>query len=317
MLYDNILDTIGNTPIVRLNKLAPEGQNIYVKIESFNPMASVKDRLAFAIINDAEKRGVLKPGQTVVEATSGNTGIALAMVCAAKGYPFVATMVETFSIERRKLMKALGAKVILTPAAEKGTGMVKKAAELAEKHGWFLASQFENEANPAFHRNTTGPEILRDFAGKDLDFFVSGWGTGGTMTGAGQMLKLARPDLKVIVAEPENAAMLSGNPWSPHKVQGWTPDFVPAVLDQSVADEILTVSDDAAIQTAKRLATEEGIFCGISSGATLAAALEKAKTAPAGSTFVVMLPDTGERYFSTPLFADITEESDDEWLSQQ
>lgn len=271
MLYDNILATIGNTPIVRLNKLAPEGQNIYVKVESFNPMASVKDRLAFAIIDDAEKRGVLKPGQTVVEATSGNTGIALAMVCAAKGYPFVATMVETFSVERRKLMKALGAKVILTPAAEKGTGMVKKAAELAEKHGWFLASQFENEANPAYHRNTTGPEILRDFAGKDLDYFVSGWGTGGTMTGAGQMLKLARPDLKVIVAEPQNAAMLSGNPWSPHKVQGWTPDFVPAVLDKTVADEIVTVSDDDAIATAKALATQEGIFCGISSGATLAA----------------------------------------------
>ncbi|MDO6422354.1 cysteine synthase A [Saccharophagus degradans] len=317
MLYDNILATIGNTPIVRLNKLAPEGQNIYVKVESFNPMASVKDRLAFAIIDDAEKRGVLKPGQTVVEATSGNTGIALAMVCAAKGYPFVATMVETFSVERRKLMKALGAKVILTPAAEKGTGMVKKAAELAEKHGWFLASQFENEANPAYHRNTTGPEILRDFAGKDLDYFVSGWGTGGTMTGAGQMLKLARPDLKVIVAEPQNAAMLSGNPWSPHKVQGWTPDFVPAVLDKTVADEIVTVSDDDAIATAKALATQEGIFCGISSGATLAAAIAYAKQAPTGSTFVVMLPDTGERYLSTPLFADITEESDDEWLSQQ
>lgn len=317
MLYDSILDTIGNTPIVRLNKLAPEGQNIYVKVESFNPMASVKDRLAFAIIDDAEKRGALKPGQTVVEATSGNTGIALAMVCAAKGYPFVATMVETFSVERRKLMKALGAKVILTPAAEKGTGMVKKAAELAEKHGWFLASQFENQANPAYHRNTTGPEILRDFAGKNLDYFVSGWGTGGTMTGAGQMLKLARPELEVIVAEPENAAMLSGNPWSPHKVQGWTPDFIPAVLDKSVADEILTVSDESAIKTAKMLATEEGIFCGISAGATLAAALDKAQSAPQGSTFVVMLPDTGERYLSTPLFADITEESDDEWLAQQ
>lgn len=317
MLYENILATIGNTPIVRLNKLAPEGQNIYVKVESFNPMASVKDRLAFAIIDDAEKRGVLKLGQTVVEATSGNTGIALAMVCAAKGYPFVATMVETFSVERRKLMKALGARVILTPAAEKGTGMVKKAAELAEKHGWFLASQFENEANPAYHRNTTGPEILSDFAGKDLDYFVSGWGTGGTMTGAGQMLKLARPNLKVIVAEPQNAAMLSGKPWSPHKVQGWTPDFVPAVLDKTVADEIVTVSDDDAIATAKALATQEGIFCGISSGATLAAAITYAKQAPAGSTFVVMLPDTGERYLSTPLFADITEESDDEWLSQQ
>ena len=315
MIYNSILETIGNTPIVRLNKVTPKNQHFFVKIEAFNPMASVKDRLAIAIIEDAEKRGVLKPGQTVVEATSGNTGIALAMVCAAKGYPFVPTMVETFSVERRKLMKALGAKVILTPAAEKGTGMVKRAEELAAQHGWFWASQFENAANPAYHRNTTGPEILRDFAGKDLDYFVSGWGTGGTMTGTGQMLKLARPELKVVVAEPQNAAMLSGNPWSPHKLQGWTPDFIPKVLDKTVVDELVLVTDDESIATAKRLATEEGIFCGISAGATVAAALKFAENAPENSSFVIMLPDTGERYLSTPLFADITEASDDEWLA--
>ncbi len=317
MIYQSILDTIGNTPVVRLNNIAPKDKHLFVKIEAFNPMASVKDRLAIAIIEDAEKRGTLKPGQTVVEATSGNTGIALAMVCAAKGYPFVATMVETFSVERRKLMKALGAKVILTPAAEKGSGMVKRAAELAEKYGWFLARQFENEANPSYHRNTTGPEILRAFAGQDLDYFVSGWGTGGTMTGAGQILKLARPELKVIVAEPENAAMLSGNPWSPHKVQGWTPDFIPKVLDESVADELVLVSDEEAIKTARDLATKEGIFCGISSGATVAAALKTAEKAKAGSSLLAMLPDTGERYLSTPLFEGVSEDSDDEWLSQQ
>lgn len=317
MIYDSILDTIGNTPVVRLNKIAPENQTIYVKVESFNPMASVKDRLAIAIISDAEKRGDLKPSQTVIEATSGNTGIALAMVCAAKGYPFVATMVETFSIERRKLMKALGAKVILTPAAEKADGMVKRAEALAKEHGWFLARQFENEANPAYHRNTTAPEILRDFAGRELDYFVSGWGTGGTLTGVGQILKAARPNLKVIAVEPENAAMLSGKEWSPHKVQGWTPNFVPKVLDPSVADSILTVSDDESIAMAKRLAKEEGIFVGISAGATLAAAINCAKTAPKGSTFVVMLPDTGERYLSTPLFEGVSEDSDDEWLAAQ
>lgn len=314
MIYNNILETIGNTPIVKLHRVAPQNQQMYVKLEAFNPLASVKDRLAIGIIEDAEARGAIKPGQTVVEATSGNTGIALAMVCAAKGYPFVATMVETFSVERRKIMKALGAKVILTPAAERGTGMVKKAEELAKKHGWFLARQFENEANPAYHRSTTGPEILRDFAGKSLDYFVTGWGTGGTLTGAGQMIKLARPDTKVIAAEPEGAAMLSGKEWQPHKIQGWTPDFVPAVLEKSVADEIVTVKDEDAIATAQRLAKEEGIFCGISSGATMQAALQVAEKAPANSTFVVMLPDTGERYLSTPLFENITEESDDEWL---
>src|SRR5687768_13562038 len=232
MIYESILDTIGNTPVVKLHRIPPKHMTIYAKIEAFNPLSSVKDRLAFAIIDDAERTGALKPGQTVVEATSGNTGIALAMVCAAKGYPFVATMVETFSVERRKIMKMFGAKVILTPAAERGTGMVKKAAELAEKHGWFLARQFENEANPAYHRQTTGPEILQDFAGARLDYFVTGWGTGGTLTGAGQVLKLARPDIKVIVAEPESAQLLGGGEFKPHKIQGWTPDFVPGVLDR-------------------------------------------------------------------------------------
>ena len=315
MIHDNILGTIGNTPVVRLNRVAPKKQHIYVKLEAFNPLASVKDRLAIAIIEDAERRGDIKPGQTVVEATSGNTGIALAMVCAAKGYPFVATMVETFSVERRKIMKALGAKVILTPAAERGTGMVKRAEELAAKHGWFLARQFQNQANPAYHRNTTGPEILRDFAGRPLDYFVSGWGTGGTMTGAGEMIKLARPDTKIIVAEPAGASLLAGKEWAPHKIQGWTPDFVPEVLNPKVADEIVAVADEDAIKVAQRLAKEEGIFCGISSGATLAAALAVAKQAADGSAFLVMLPDTGERYLSTPLFADITEDSDDDWLA--
>ena len=312
MIYDNILQTIGRTPIVRINRLAPEHVTMYVKCEFFNPMASVKDRLAIAIIEDAEKRGTLKPGQTVVEATSGNTGIALAMVCAAKGYPFVAVMVETFSVERRKIMRALGAKVILTPAAERGTGMVRKAEELAKKHGWFLARQFENEANPAYHRSTTGPEILSDFAGRRLDFFVSGWGTGGTLTGAGQMIKLARPDVKIIATEPEAAALLSGKPFTPHKIQGWTPDFVPAVLDRKVADQILPVTDTEAIETARALAKQEGIFCGISCGGTFAAALKVAKDAPKGSVILAMLPDTGERYLSTALFADIPEGSDPE-----
>lgn len=314
MIYDNILQTIGNTPVVRINKLAPADQNIYVKCESFNPLASVKDRLAIAIIEDAEKRGTLKPGQTVIEATSGNTGIALAMVCAAKGYPFVATMAESFSIERRKIMKALGAKVILTPAAERGTGMVVKADELAKKYGWFRADQFENPANPAYHRNTTGPEVLRDFAGRDLDYFVSGWGTGGTVTGAGQVIKMARPDVRIVGAEPENASMVRGDEWHPHKIQGWTPDFLPGVLDTKVMDEVVPVPDDKAIETARSLATQEGIFCGISSGATMYAAMMVAERAPANSTFVVMLPDTGERYLSTPLFEDISAESDDDWL---
>ena len=314
MIYNSILDTIGNTPVVKLNSIAPANHTIFVKVESFNPLASVKDRLAIAIIEDAERRGTLTPGQTVVEATSGNTGIALAMVCAAKGYPFVATMADSFSIERRKIMKALGAKVVLTPAAERGSGMVKKAEELAEKHGWFLARQFENQANPAYHRNTTGPEILSDFAGKPLDYFVSGWGTGGTITGTGEAIKMARSDTKIIAAEPENAAMLSGNEWSPHKIQGWTPDFIPGVLNKDIADEIVQVADDASIANALRLASEEGIFVGVSAGATLTAALTVAENAPENSTFLVMLPDTGERYLSTPLFAGISEDSDEDTL---
>jgi cysteine synthase A len=312
MIYDNILGTIGRTPIVRVNRLAPQGVTIYVKCEFFNPLGSVKDRLAIAIIEDAERRGELKPGQTVVEATSGNTGIALAAVCAAKGYPFVATMVETFSIERRKIMRMLGAKVILTPAAERGTGMVRRAEELARKHGWFLARQFENPANPAYHRSTTGPEILGDFAGKRLDYFVTGWGTGGTLTGVGEMIRLARPEVRIIATEPEGAALLSGKPFAPHKIQGWTPDFVPAVLNRSVPDRILPVTDAEAIDAARRLASQEGIFCGISSGGTFAAALKVAKEAEPGAVIVAMLPDTGERYLSTALFEGIPDGSDPE-----
>ncbi|TDR40411.1 cysteine synthase [Tahibacter aquaticus] len=315
MIYDSILDTIGNTPIVKLHRLAPRHVDLYVKVEAFNPAGSVKDRLALAIVLDAERRGTLKPGQTIVEATSGNTGIALAAVAAARGYPFVAVMTETFSVERRKLIRAYGGKVILTPAAERGTGMVRKAAELAQQHGWFLARQFENEANPAWHRSTTGPEILRDFAGKRLDYFVSGWGTGGTITGAGEVLKLARPDIRIIASEPAGAALLSGQEWKPHKIQGWTPDFLPAVLSRTIADEILPVDDILARDTSRRLSAEEGIFVGLSSGATVAAALKVAETAPPGSTILAMLPDTGERYLSTILFEGVAEGSDDEWLA--
>ncbi len=311
-LYDSILDTIGNTPIVRLHRLAPAHVHLYVKVEAFNPAGSVKDRLALAIVLDAERRGLLSPGQTIVEATSGNTGIALAAVAAARGYGFVAVMTETFSVERRKLIRAYGGKVILTPAAERGTGMVRRAKELAERHGWFLASQFENEANPAWHRSTTGPEILRDFAGKRLDYFVSGWGTGGTITGAGEVLKLARPGLKVIASEPAGAALLSGQEWKPHKIQGWTPDFLPAVLSRTVADDIVPVDDLVARDTARRLAAEEGLLVGLSAGATLAAALRVADGAEPGSTILAMLPDTGERYLSTILFEGINEGSDEE-----
>jgi cysteine synthase len=314
-LYDNILDTIGRTPIVKLHRVAPKHVTLYAKVEAFNPGGSVKDRLALAIVLDAERRGTLKPGQTIVEATSGNTGVALAMVAAARGYKFVAVMTETFSVERRKLMRAYGAKVILTPAAERGSGMVRKAKELAEKHGWFLASQFENEANPAYHRSTTGPEILQDFAGKRLDYFVSGWGTGGTITGAGEVLKLARPDIKIISTEPAGAALLSGQEWKPHKIQGWTPDFLPGVLNRTIADEIILIDDVVARDTSRRLATEEGIFVGISAGATAAAAIKAAESAPEGSVLLTMLPDTGERYLSTFLFEGVNEGSDDEWLA--
>ena len=314
-LYDNILDTIGNTPIVKLHRIAPKHVSLYAKVESFNPGGSVKDRLALAIVLDAEAKGLLKPGDTIVEATSGNTGVALAMVAAARGYKFVATMAETFSIERRKLMRAYGAKVILTPAAERGSGMVRKAKELADKHGWFLASQFANPANPAYHRNTTAPEILRDFAGKRLDYFVTGWGTGGTLTGVSDVLRVARPEIKIIATEPAGAALLKGDEWKPHKIQGWTPDFVPEVLDRKAYDELLSITDDEAIATSRKLAAEEGIFVGISAGATVATALKVAENAPQGAVLLAMLPDTGERYFSTPLFADVNEGSDDEWLA--
>ena len=312
MIHEDILSTIGNTPVVRINRLAPKNVTMYVKCEQFNPLSSVKDRLAIGIIEDAERRGELKPGQTVVEATSGNTGIALAMVCAVKGYPFVALMAESFSIERRKLMRILGAKVILTPAADRATGMVKKTEELAKKHGWFVARQFENPANPEYHRNTTGPEILRDFAGKRLDYWVTGYGTGGTLTGAGEMLKKARPDVKIVVVEPEGAALLAGNPWQPHKIQGWTPDFIPQVLDRDVYDELLTVTDIEARDTARDLATKEGILVGIAAGGTVAGALKIAQKARAGSSILAMLPDTGERYFTTILFEGINEGSDEE-----
>lgn len=312
MIYDSILGTIGRTPIVRINRLAPQHVTMYVKCEFFNPASSVKDRLAIAIIEDAERSGALSPGQTVVEATSGNTGIALAMVCAAKGYPFVAIMADSFSIERRKIMRMLGARVILTPAAERGTGMIRKAEELARRHGWFLARQFENPANPAYHRSTTGPEILSDFAGKRLDFFVTGWGTGGTLTGAGETIRLARPDVKIVACEPEGAAMLAGRPWAPHKIQGWTPDLIPAVLNREVPHRLISVADAEAVAAARALARQEGIFCGISSGGTFAAALKVAKEAPAGAVVLAMLPDTGERYLSTLLFEGIAEGGDPE-----
>jgi cysteine synthase len=312
MIHDSILGTIGKTPVARVQRLAPQHVTMYVKCEFFNPLGSVKDRLAIGIIEDAERTGALKPGQTVVEATSGNTGIALAMVCAAKGYPFVAVMSETFSVERRKIMRILGAKVILTPAAERGSGMVRKAEELARKHGWFLARQFENEANPAYHRSTTGPEIIQDFVGRRLDYFVTGWGTGGTLTGAGQMIRLARPDVQIIACEPAGAALLAGKSWAPHKIQGWTPDFVPAVLDREVPHRIVAVTDAEAVESARNLAGKEGIFCGISSGATFAAALKVAAEAPPGAVLLAMLPDTGERYLSTVLFEGIAEGGDPE-----
>ncbi|MFT3897962.1 MAG: cysteine synthase A [Thermomonas sp.] len=316
MIHDSILDTIGRTPVVRLQRIAPPGVELYAKVESFNPGGSVKDRLAIAIILDAEAKGLLKPGDTVIEATSGNTGVALAMVCAARGYKFVAVMADSFSIERRKLMRAYGAKVILSPAAERGTGMVRRAEELAKKHGWFLARQFENPANPEYHRQTTAAEILRDFAGRRLDHFVSGWGTGGTLTGVGEVLAVARPEVRVHAAEPEVAALLQGKDWSPHKIQGWTPDFVPQVLNRKVASQVLSISDADAIATARRLAQEEGLFVGISAGATVAAALRvAANDAKQGDAILAMLPDTGERYFSTPLFEGVPDGSDDEWLA--
>jgi cysteine synthase A len=316
MIHDSILGTIGRTPVVRIHRLAPAGVEMYVKLEAFNPMSSVKDRLALGIILDAEARGTLQPGQMVVEATSGNTGIALAMVCAAKGYPFVSFMVETFSIERRKIMRALGARVILTPAAERGTGMVARAEAFAKAHGAFLAQQFDNPANPAFHRSTTGPEVLQDFAGRRLDWFVAGWGTGGTMTGAGQMIKLARPEVRVVTTEPTGAALLAGKEWTPHKIQGWTPNFIPAVLDRTVFDLNIPVTDEESRDVARELARLEGIFCGISSGGAFAAALRLARDhARPGDVILTVLPDTGERYLSTFLFEGVNEGSDDAWLA--
>lgn len=315
MRLDSILDTIGRTPVVRLQRLAPAHATVYVKVESFNPGGSVKDRLALGIVLDAEARGLLKPGDTVIEATSGNTGVALAMVCAARGYRFVAVMSETFSIERRKLMRAYGAKVILTPAAERGSGMVRRAEALAARHGWFLARQFQNPANPDYHASTTGPEILQAFAGARLDWFVSGWGTGGTMSGAGRVLKAARPHLRIATTEPAGAALLSGHDWQPHRIQGWTPDFIPEVLDRGIHDRIVPVDDMLARDTARRLAAEEGIFVGVSAGGTLAAALHIAADAEPGSVLLAMLPDTGERYLSTFLFEGVNEGSDDDWLA--
>ena len=311
MIYDDITKTIGRTPVVRINHIAPPNVTMYVKVEAFNPGGSVKDRLALGIIEDAERRGELKPGQTVVEMTSGNTGIALAMVCAARGYPFVAVMPESFSVERRQIMRAYGAKVVLTPAADRASGGVRLAEKLAKDRGWFLARQFDNPANPAYHRQTTGPEILSDFASMRLDYWVTGWGTGGTLTGTGQVLKRARPEVKIVACEPADAALLGGNEWKPHKVQGWTPDFVPSVLDREIVDERLTVTDAKAIEVARLLGTKEGIFCGISAGGTFAGALEIASRAPKGSVILAMLPDTGERYLSTVLFEGIPTGSDD------
>jgi len=310
MIYDDISQTIGRTPVVRIRRLAPSQVHLYAKLEAANPGGSVKDRLALGIIEDAERRGLLKPGQTVVEATSGNTGIALAMVCAARDYPFVAIMPDSFSVERRQIMRAYGAKVVLTPAAERASAAVTLAARLAEERGWFLARQFDNEANPAIHRQTTGPEILADFASRRLDYWVTGWGTGGTLTGAGQVIRCARPETKIIACEPTAARLLDGNEWKLHKIQGWTPDFVPSVLDRDVYDEIIAVTDDRAVACARDLARQEGIFCGISAGGTLAAALEIAAKAEKGSVILAMLPDTGERYLSSILFAGMETGSD-------
>ena len=321
--FDSILDTVGNTPEVKINRLAPEGINLYVKVEAFNPLGSVKDRLALGVIEAAEKDGSLKPGQTIVEATSGNTGIGLAMVCAAKGYPLVVTMAESFSVERRKLMRFLGAKVVLTPAAERANGMVRKAEELAAANGWFMTRQFVNQANPDYHARTTAQEIIRDF--DKLDYFVTGFGTGGTLQGVARVLRKERPDTKIIACEPDGAAMLtsgeaqarrengeaaSSHPaWKPHPFQGWSPDFIPKILgdavDQKLIDEVLTIPGPEGMKCSMDLAQKEGIFVGISSGGTFAAALRVAAKAPKGSTILCMLPDTGERYLSTPLFADV------------
>lgn len=333
--FASILETIGRTPVVRINKLAPKGVNLFVKIEAFNPLGSVKDRLALGVIDAAEKSGQLKPGQTVIEATSGNTGIGLAMVCAAKGYPLVVTMAETFSVERRKLMRFLGAKVVLTPAAGRGMGMVEKATELAKTHGWFLTRQFENEANPDIHSRTTAREIIDDFKAEQLDYWVTGFGTGGTLKGVARILAKERPETKIVVCEPADAPMLSsgskqernpdGSPakpnpaFKPHPMQGWSPDFIPKItgdaVDMGVISRIITVAGPDAMKWSRELARKEGIFVGISAGATFAGALEVCRTAAPGSTVLCMLPDTGERYLSTPLFAEIGVDMNDDELN--
>ncbi|MGB0297158.1 MAG: PLP-dependent cysteine synthase family protein [bacterium] len=334
-LYDSIIDTIGNTPCIRINKLAPQGVRLYVKAEAFNPAASVKDRLAISIIEEAEKRGELKPGQTVVEATSGNTGIGLAMVCAAKGYPLVVTMADSFSIERRKLMRFLGAKVVLTPRAQKGFGMYKKAVELAEANGWFLAHQFETKDNADIHENTTAREIMADFAGERLDYWVTGYGTGGTVTGVARVLRRERPETKIILSEPANAQIVGsghvqqrdadGSPavshphFEPHPIQGWTPDFIPLVLQESIDnqlfDELIPVAGAAGIEWSRTLAAQEGIFTGISGGSSFAVAIQIAQQAEPGSVILCMLPDTGERYLSSPLFEGISEDMTEEEIA--
>lgn len=330
-LYDSILDTVGDTPVIRVNNLAPDGVTIFVKAEFFNPAASVKDRLALNIIEAAERSGALQPGQTVVEATSGNTGIGLAMVCAQKGYPLVVTMVESFSVERRRLMRMLGARVVLTPKEQKGTGMYNKAVELAEKHGWFLARQFETEANADIHEATTAQEILGDFAGQRLDYVVTGYGTGGTVTGLSRVLRRERPDTRIILTEPANAALVSsGTPqqrgddhapaashpaFQPHPIQGWTPDFIPWVLQEALDtdgyDDLIPVPGPEGMDWARKLASREGILTGVSGGSTFAVAMRIAETAEPGTVILAMLPDTGERYLSTPLFQDIAEDMDE------
>lgn len=334
-LFDSVVDTIGNTPCIRINRLAPKGVTVYVKAEFFNPAGSVKDRLAISIIEAAERSGELKPGQTVVEATSGNTGIGLAMVCAAKGYPLVVTMADSFSIERRKLMRFLGAKVVLTPRAEKGFGMYRKAQELAQANGWFLAHQFETAANAAIHENTTAREILADFAGQRLDYWVTGYGTGGTMTGVARVLRKERPETKIILSEPANAQLIGGGhaqqrdadgspavshpDFEPHPIQGWTPDFIPLVLQEAIDsgyyDALMPVAGPAGIEWSRKLATEEGIFTGISGGSSFAVAMQVAETAEPGSVILCMLPDTGERYLSSPLFDGVAEDMTDDEIA--
>jgi cysteine synthase A len=333
--FANILETVGNTPVVKVGRLAPPGVELFVKIEAFNPLGSVKDRLALGVIEAAERSGELKPGQTVIEATSGNTGIGLAMVCAQKGHPLVVTMAETFSVERRKLMRFLGAKVVLTPAPAGGTGMVKKAAELAERHGWFLTRQFENEANADMHSRTTAREILADFAGERLDYWVTGFGTGGTLKGVGRVLAAERPETKIVLCEPADAAMVSsgtrqernadGTPaarhpaWKPHPIQGWSPDFVPLLagdaIDAGVVDRVITIPTSEAMHWSRQLARTEGIFVGTSAGGTFAAAMQVANDAPRGATILCMLPDTGERYLTTPLFGDVGVDMNDDELA--